>query len=139
MGMGGYNEYLDFRIRVPSGVPRGVLKCRRRAAVVVKGRLEKALARASYLDAPAPLPMQVSDREVPERLAYCPVIARRCALVDCGACKALEEDLGEIARAWACSSCSRNLGSWSRRPYWKDGECSFCGERSIVLTLLVQD
>ena len=65
--------------------------------------------------------------------AYCPLIKRKCADVDCRACPAFENAYdGHIA--WLCSVCAEEAPSESRRPYWADGACDGCGFRTFVLS-----
>ena len=65
--------------------------------------------------------------------AYCPLIRRRCADVDCRDCPAfLQAYSGHIA--WLCSVCAGDAPKDARRPFWADGGCDGCGFQSFILS-----
>lgn len=65
--------------------------------------------------------------------AYCPLIRRRCADVDCRTCPAFENAYyGHIV--WLCSVCADEAPVAARRPFWADGACDRCATQSFVLS-----
>lgn len=73
--------------------------------------------------------------------AYCPLLHATgegvmCRHVDCGSCGVLTRHIEGSADlyTWLCSACARLPGR-TVLPYWTDGACLECGDRSIVLAL----
>ena len=58
-----------------------------------------------------------------------------CGDVECGRCPLLADELNRVPdHSWVCSACT---AGFKVHPYWKDGQCDVCDDRSIVLMLAV--
>lgn len=77
------------------------------------------------------VPEDRGDAAEPSKLAYCPLLERRCGDVDCGRCALIEEEFGADI-LWVCTTCTTDL---EILPFWGDGECGICGFESCVLML----